>query len=109
MLQRITLNEFVDAFRRAGRENQFSWKAKKALFEYLEQLEEDTGVPIELDVVALCCDYQEADVSEIISDYGLDASSCKDDDDRRELVEKFLGERTNVIWHDGDVFLFQQF
>jgi hypothetical protein len=107
MFQRITLNEFVDAFRRAGRENQFSWKAKKALFEHLEQLEEDTGDQIELDVIALCCDYQEADVDEIISDYGLDASSCEGD--RCGAVESYLENRTTVVWHDGDVFLFQKF
>jgi hypothetical protein len=109
MFQRITSFDFIDAFRAHGREKQFSYEAKKALFEYLEGLEEDTGEPVELDVVALCCDYQESSVDDIIKDYGLDASSCKDDEERRELVEKFLNDRTNVIWHDGDVFLFQQF
>jgi hypothetical protein len=109
MYQRITFSDFVDAFRRTGRGAQFSDDALRALFEYLEDLEEDTGEPIELSVVGLCCDFQESSVDDIINDNGLDASGCKTDDDRRALVEDFLNERTTVVWHDGDTFLFQQF
>jgi hypothetical protein len=109
MYQRVTLNEFIAAFRAHGRENQFSWKAKQALFEYLEQYEEDTGDQIELDVIGLCCGYEEADVDDIIKAYGLDTSGCKTDEDRRELVEAYLNEHTTVVWHDGDMFLYQLF
>jgi hypothetical protein len=109
MFQRITLSGFIDAFRAHGRENQFSYEAKKALFEYLEQYGEDAGEQIELDVVGLCCDYQEDDVDEIIKAYGLDASSCKTDEERREMVEDFLNRNTNVIWSGGSTFLFQLF
>jgi hypothetical protein len=107
MFQRITLSDFIDAFRAHGRESQFSYEAKKALFEYLEQLEEETGEPVELDVVGLCCEYEEADADDIIKDYGLDASGSEDG--RRALAEDFLSEHTIIIWHDGDAFLFQQF
>jgi hypothetical protein len=109
MFQRITLNEFTAAFRAHGRENQFSRRALQALFEHLEQYEEDTGEQIELDVIGLCCDYQEADVDVIIRDYNLDASNCEDDEARREAIENFLNNRTTVVWHDGDTFLFRQF
>jgi hypothetical protein len=109
MFQRVTLNEFTAAFRAYGQENQFSRRALQALFEYLEQYEEDTGDQIELDVIALCCEYQEADVDEIISEYGLDVSGCEDDEARQALVEKFLNEHTTIVWHDGDTFLFRQF
>jgi hypothetical protein len=107
MFQRITLSDFIDAFRAHGRENRFSYEAKEALFNYLEELEEDTGEQIELDVIALCCEYEEADADDIIKDYGLDASGSEDD--RRALAEDFLSEHTTVVWHDGDTFLFQQF
>jgi hypothetical protein len=109
MFQRITFADFIDAFRTHGRENQFSYSAKKALFEYLEELEEETGEPVELDVIGLCCEYEGADVDEIIKDYGLDASDCKTDDDRRALVETYLNAHTAVVWHDGDTFLYQLF
>jgi hypothetical protein len=109
MFQRVTFFDFIDAFRRTGRGNQFSDDALRALFEYLEDLEEDTGEPIELDVIGLCCDYQEADVDDIIEENGLDVSGCEDDEARRRLAGEFLNGRTDVIWWDGDTFLFRQF
>jgi hypothetical protein len=109
MYKRATFSDFLDAFRHAGREDQFSYQAKEALFEYLEDFEEETGEPYELDVIALCCEFQESDIDEIIEENGLDLSSCEDDDDRRELVKEFLDYRTTVVWSDGDSFLFQQF
>lgn len=42
-----------------NRSDNFSFKGKKALFDYLEQYEEGTGQEIELDIVALCCEYTE--------------------------------------------------
>jgi hypothetical protein len=109
MYQPVTFSDFLAAFRAHGREEQFSAAAKEALFKYLEELEVDIGEPIELDVVALCCDYREADIDDIINDYDLDATDCEDDEDRRTLVETFLNDRTTVIWSDGNKFLFQQF
>jgi len=109
MYQRISFSDFLDAFRRHGREDQFSYKAKEALFEYLQDLEEATGKPVELDIVGLCCDYQEDDTDTIIDECGLDASDCEDDNDRRVLVVEFLEEHTTIIWSSGDTFLYQQF
>lgn len=57
--QAINESYFIDRFREMGRGNQFSYDGKIALFNYLEQLSEDIGEPIELDVIALCCDYSE--------------------------------------------------
>ena len=54
----VTLNAFHDAFN-AIRPNQFSYGAIHALFDYLEDLSEDTGEDIELDVIAICCSFVE--------------------------------------------------
>jgi len=54
------INEY--SFRRAFeqlRPNNFSYDGLTALYEYLEQLSEDIGEDIELDVIAICCDYSE--------------------------------------------------
>jgi hypothetical protein len=110
MYQRVSFSDFLDAFRAHGREGQFSHKALKALFNHLEEVEEDTGTPIELDVIALCCEYQEASADEIIAEYGLDTSECESAEDRYTLAEEFLEQNTTVVWTDGDkVFLFQSF
>ena len=59
MKKTINEDQFVQAFKDYGRENQFSREALKALFEYIEGLEEDTGEETELDVIALCCEFTE--------------------------------------------------
>lgn len=53
----LTFGDFVDFFRRYDRYDQFGYEALRALFDYLEEIEEDTGEEIEMDVIALCCDY----------------------------------------------------
>jgi len=44
------------------RREQFSRPALEALFEYLDDFSEEMGEDIELDVVAICCDYSETAV-----------------------------------------------
>ena len=59
MIATINKYEFRDAFNKMGRGEQFSHFGLIALFDYLEMLEDDIGEPIELDVIALCCEYSE--------------------------------------------------
>ena len=58
MKQSINLYNFQEAFQRIRPDN-FSYEGLRALFEYLEDLEEDMGEELELDVIAICCDYTE--------------------------------------------------
>ena len=67
----INREEFVQAFNQCDREEQFSRTAREALFEYLEDLEEDIGEKIELDVIALCCEWSEETPGEIFDNYGI--------------------------------------
>ena len=78
---KITINEyqFEQAFKNAGRGNQFSYEALKALFEYLEEYEDSTGEQIELDVIAICCEFTEyEDLEEFQSAYGADYETIED-------------------------------
>jgi len=54
MKQTVQFCDFQDAFFRMGRNDTFSYEGKRALFDYLEQYEQDCGTEIELDVIALC-------------------------------------------------------
>lgn len=78
---KTTINQyqFEQAFKNAGRGNQFSYEALKALFEYLEDYEADTGEQIELDVIALCCEFTEyEDIEEFQANYGMDYETIED-------------------------------
>jgi hypothetical protein len=75
MKQSVNKWDFRQAFERMGRSNQFSLDGLSALFDYLEEYEESTGTETDLDVIALCCDYTEAVVSDVLKDYNLESLS----------------------------------
>jgi len=77
----VTEHDFKEAFRSIRPDN-FSWVALGAMFEWLEQYEEDTGEEFELDVIALCCDFSEYTIEELQQDYGylLEPFTCPDCD-----------------------------
>ena len=88
MKQSINMYDFERAFKNFERMNNFSYDGLKALFEYLEDYEEDTGEEIELDVIALCCDYMEYDsLKEYNDDYGTKYSEIDAIQDDTTLIK----------------------
>ena len=72
LYQEITFSAFCDAFRDCGRGESFSYAGKRALFDWLEEYAEDSGQDVELDIVALDCEFAEyADESEVVEEYDL--------------------------------------
>lgn len=69
MIQRIGFCQFCDAFRDRGRNKKFTYEAKRALFDYLEELGED----IELNVIALCCEWHEETLEDVLHYYDLES------------------------------------
>jgi hypothetical protein len=98
MYQSINEYDFIRAFEQVRPDN-FSRAGLSALYDYLEQYEEDTDEQIELDVIALCCDYAEYDsLEEFQKDYGEDYESIED-----------IESETTVIPIDDDGFIILQF
>lgn len=103
MYQRINFHAFTRAFEACDRGDQFSRAAQAVLFDYLEDMEEQTGTPFELDVIGLCCEYVEMTFDEIRDAYNLDLS-----DD--EAVAEWVGEQTTYVGLTGDdTLVFVQF
>jgi hypothetical protein len=75
MKQTINFYEFAAQFQ-SMRPNSFSREGLIALWEYLEEWEESTGEEVELDVIALCCDFIEY---ESLADYQQDYSDDIED------------------------------
>jgi hypothetical protein len=50
---------FHERFRDHNREDNFTPAALDVLFDYYVELERDTGVEIELDPIAICCEFSE--------------------------------------------------
>jgi len=95
MKQSIDMYQFERAFKNMDRGEQFSYEGLQALYLYLEEYEED----VELDVIALCCEYAEYDsLKEFQADYGNEY----DDIDEIE-------NHTQVIPVGSESFIIQQF
>lgn len=91
----VTESDFRDAFR-AVRPDNFSHYALGELFEFFTQLEDDIGEEIELDVIAICCDWAEYTLDELSSDYGYLADEDTSDWDLDDW-ERLLSEHTFII------------
>lgn len=96
MKQTVNQLAFMDAFHAHGRYDQFGYDALRVLFEYLEQYEEDTGEELELDVIALCCDYSVDSLEDVAERYGVDLSECEDNQDKLDTVTEWLNDNTSV-------------
>jgi hypothetical protein len=99
MKQTVYKSDFHDAFIKMGRKENFSYAGLNALYDYLENLEDDTGEEMELDVIALCCEYTEySDIAEFQNDYGEEYETIED-----------IEDKTTVIRIDDESFIIQAF
>lgn len=73
MYQNVNNLDFIAAFTRMNRADNFSYEALSALFDYYEELEGSTGEKIKLDVIKICCDWTEFENNDELRDsYGAD-------------------------------------
>ena len=109
MKRTINEHDFVDAFQGTDYQNQFSYEGKVALYEYLTELEDSTGFEIELDMIALCCEYTEyenfAEFRDDYEDYVYE-HKIKGIEDIHEHTQVI--EFTNEVYKNKS-FIIQQF
>lgn len=120
MKQNVSFVDFIEAFGDAYKSN-FSQNGKIALFDYLNDYELSTGEEIELDIVALCCDYTEYDSAweamqqyqpedmPTVEDTGVDENGRGMDlvelrEAQEKLAIEWLEGRTTVIRVEGYVY-----
>jgi len=75
-----------------------------ALVEYLENVEEECGIEIEFDHVALRCDFSEyKSALEAATQCGFEPSAFQAEDDAASL--EWLQDRTQVIEFEGGIII----
>ena len=103
MYDTVNFNQFNDWFIKdnSNYKNNFSYEGRKALFDYLEEIEEDTGEKIEFDPIALCCEYSEYE----------NFKELKDNYDNDEITNlETLRDFTTVIEiENSDKFIISDF
>ena len=110
----VSRYDFERAFVDADRKDQFSYEGLAVLFDYLEELEVSTGEEIELDVIALCCEYTEDTAEEIARNYSIDLSDLDPEDDDyeeqcTEAVRDYLNDNTQLVGESATGFVYACF
>jgi len=95
----VTESMFCEQFKRLRPEN-FTNAALESLFAYYEEIEQGSGEEMELDIIAICCDWTEYNSAlEAAESYGFKASAG--DDERADMNERaaleFLTDETTVL------------
>ena len=95
MKKTIYLGDFRDAFTRAGRKQNFSYEGLEVLFDYLEEIYPE----YELDVIEICCEYEEMTLEEVNEAYGKEFETLDD-------AAKWLNESTIVCGQTDSSIIF---
>lgn len=102
MKQTVNFYDFCRAFESIRPDN-FSDSGLSALFDYLEQYEEDVGEDLELDVIALCCDFSEDWADNIAADYNIDIEDAEGDPEAvAEIVREYLQDEGAYVGEAGE-------
>lgn len=122
MKETVSEFTFIDRFDEIGRKDNFTREARRALFEYYEEMEADTGEEIDFDPIAICCDWSEYDnagswaedyydkaqfdqkLAEFIDNVDLDAGEVFRGEIDAPFLEE-LKEYTQVIEFDGGILV----
>jgi len=98
----VYLHDLRTQFHQMGRGDQFSYDGLRVLFEFLEEYEDSTGSEVELDVIALCCEYSEETPEDVAKNYGI---KLEDDGNELNNVLDWLHDQTIVcgVTKDGSI------
>ncbi len=110
MIETVNKSRFIDAFKSWDTyKNNFSYNGLVALYEYLTDLEEETNEPIELDVVAIACDYTEYSTAVVCaSEYRYEFDKDQSAEEQEKSALEWLQNETTVIEFDRGIII-QQF
>ena len=116
LINRINPSELYNMACRMHRGYNFGYNGWEAIGEYLENLSEEIGEPIEVDIVDICCNYDKADsMSEWWEENGeystIDPGEWaeSDEDTKLELIREYLEYNTSVVCCEDDCIIWQVF
>jgi len=107
MKTNVSYYDFKQAFAAHDRIDQFTPMGLILLYDFLIEMEEDTGEEWDLDVIALCCDFYEETAEDIAENYSVE---LPDGDDVAEVVSEYLMDNTMYVGAtEAGTMLYQAF
>lgn len=95
MKRTVTFYDFERAFVEHERKDSFSRAGLRALFEWIEAMEEDTGEETELDAIGLCGEFTEYSLADYNEDY--DPVNSLDEVEDKTIVIRIPGSAGFII------------
>ncbi len=96
-------SEFRNQFVAYNRDN-FSCQGYELLFDHFEEIDPD----MVLDVIAICCDYNEDNPDDIIANYSIDVEGM-DEDEKIDAVRDYLNDNTMLVGETSTGFVYLSF
>ena len=104
MYQKLTTREVADALRQ-DQYGAWTYGGALALAEYVEAMEEDMGQDLELDVVALRCDYTEYNNAiDAVENYDYAPEGDTEEEMEADAL-RWLEDHTTVIPFSGGIVI----
>lgn len=116
LIQTIQASDLYNLACNMQRGKQFGYDGWLAIGDYLEQLSEDLGENIEVDIVGICCDYSMAEsVEDFWNEHGeyssIDPETWEDMDEEEKLdaIKDYLQDNTSVVICEENCIIWQAF
>ena len=99
MKTNVSYYDFRAAFQAYDRIGQFTYEGLQMLYEFLIEMEDDTGVELELDVIAICCDFCEDIPADIANNYRISEDALRNCSEtvKTDIIEVYLQENTIYV------------
>lgn len=104
MIETVNISRFRAAFVECDRATNFSYEGLSILFEYLDELDPD----MELDVIGICCDFNEDTIEDIAEQNSIDIEGL-DEDEAATKVRDFLIYNTILVGETETTFVYASF
>ena len=119
LIQTVNAGDLYHLACKMNRGENFGYNGWRAIGDYLESLSDDTGENIEIDIVAICCEYSSAESAEGVFmefayEHGIDLPTMEewgdmDEDEKLETIDEFLRHETSVVICEDDLIIWQAF
>ena len=105
MYQLINEYQFRDAFLQSDTyKNNFTYDGLTILFDWLEELAQDTGQETPFDMVSIACEFSEGSPREIFE--AFDIEPMEDDDGHWLAVREYLEDNGSYVGHTDSTIIY---
>jgi len=104
----VSVYDFHQAFKEL-RPTNFTYAGLNILYDYFEEYERDTGEELEMDVIAICCDFTEDTWQNIAFSYDIDLTGAELGGEKYEIVKEYLEDQGALMGEVDGGFVHRDF